>query len=80
MAAENLILYFSRRGENYVNGNIKNPEKGNTKCVSLYIQRSVGGDLFRSGLHGNLQRNITTASKRLKPSKMPISVTTWLHR
>lgn len=46
MVAENLILYFSRKGENYVNGNIKNLEKGNTEYVALFIRRAVGGDLF----------------------------------
>ena len=44
--AENLILYFSRRGENYVNGMVKNLEKGNTEYVAGFIQRAVGGDLF----------------------------------
>ncbi len=44
--AENLILYFSRRGENYINGMVKNLEKGNTEYVAGFIQRAVGGDLF----------------------------------
>lgn len=44
--AENLILYFSRKGENYVNGMVKNLEKGNTEYVAGFIQRAVGGDIF----------------------------------
>ena len=44
--AENLILYFSRRGENYINGMVKKLEKGNTEYVAGFIQRAVGGDLF----------------------------------
>jgi flavodoxin len=42
----NLILYYSRRGENYVNGSIQNISKGNTERVAEFIQRAVGGDLF----------------------------------
>ena len=44
--AKNLVIYFSRRGENYVNRNIENLEKGNTEFVAEFIQRAVGGDLF----------------------------------
>lgn len=43
---ENLIIYYSRSGENYVNGKIKNLAKGNTKICAEYIQKAVGGDLF----------------------------------
>ena len=43
----NLILYFSRKGENYRNGGIANLEKGNTEIVAEMIQKAVGGDLFR---------------------------------
>lgn len=45
--AKNLIIYYSRTGENYVNGSIKNLSKGNTEYVAEYIQKAVGGDLFR---------------------------------
>ena len=43
----NLIVYFSRKGQNYVNGAIVELEKGNTERVAEYIQKAVGGDLFR---------------------------------
>jgi flavodoxin len=42
----NLILYYSRKGENYVNGSIKSLQKGNTEICAEYIQKAVGGDLF----------------------------------
>ena len=45
--ANNLILYYSRRGENYVNGSVMDLTKGNTEIVAEFIQRAVGGDLFR---------------------------------
>ena len=44
--ANNLILYYSRKGENYWNGKIKNIAKGNTEIVAEFIQEAVGGDLF----------------------------------
>ena len=44
--AKNLIIYYSRTGENYWNGGIKNIAKGNTEIVAEFIQRAVGGDLF----------------------------------
>jgi flavodoxin len=44
--SNNLILYYSRKGENYVNGEIQNLSKGNTEIVAEFIQDTVGGDLF----------------------------------
>ena len=44
--AKNLIIYYSRKGENYWNGGIKNIAKGNTEIVAEFIQSAVGGDLF----------------------------------
>ena len=44
--AENLILYYSRKGENYWSGGLKELKKGNTEIVAEYIQKAVGGDLF----------------------------------
>ena len=44
--AKNLIIYYSRKGENYWNGGIKNIAKGNTEIVAEFIQKAVGGDLF----------------------------------
>ena len=45
--AKNLIIYYSRTGENYVNGGIRNLSKGNTEIVAEFIQQAVGGDLFQ---------------------------------
>ena len=44
--SKNLIIYYSRKGENYVNGIVKNIAKGNTEIVAEFIQKAVGGDLF----------------------------------
>lgn len=42
----NLILYYSRKGQNYVNGSIRSLARGNTELCAEYIQKAVGGDLF----------------------------------
>ena len=44
--AKILTVYYSRKGENYWNGGIKNIAKGNTERVAEFIQNAVGGDLF----------------------------------
>lgn len=44
--ANNLILYYSRKGENYVNGSARNLAKGNTEVAAEFIEKAVGGDLF----------------------------------
>ena len=44
--AKILIAYYSRKGQNYVNGAIKNLAKGNTEVVAEMIQKFIGGDLF----------------------------------
>ena len=42
----NLIVYYSRKGENYWAGSVKNLAKGNTERVAEFVQEAVGGDLF----------------------------------
>ncbi len=44
--SKNLVIYYSRKGNNYVNGGIKNLKKGNTEIVAEYIADAVGADLF----------------------------------
>ena len=41
-----LIAYYSRKGENYWNGSIKNIAKGNTEVIAEIIQENIGGELF----------------------------------
>jgi flavodoxin len=42
-----LIVYYSRKGENYWNGSIKNLSKGNTEIVAEMIADMTGSDLFK---------------------------------
>lgn len=42
-----LIAFFSRAGQNYVNGTIRDLPVGNTEVVAHMVARATGGDLFR---------------------------------
>jgi len=42
-----LIAFFSRNGQNYVNGSIKNLLVGNTEVVAGMIKEIIGGDMFK---------------------------------
>lgn len=44
--SKNLIVYYSRKGQNYWNGSIKDLVKGNTEIVAEMIESLAGGDLF----------------------------------
>lgn len=41
-----LIIYYSRKGENYFPEGIRSVAKGNTAYAAEYIATAVGGDLF----------------------------------
>lgn len=41
-----LVVYFSRAGENYVNGAIKDLTTGNTKVAAKMIAQATGAELF----------------------------------
>ena len=45
--AKKLVIYYSRTGENYVNGKITSIQKGNTEYIAEFIQKNFGADLFR---------------------------------
>lgn len=42
-----LIAYFSRKYQNYVNGTILDLEKGNTEAAAGIIHRLTGAPLFQ---------------------------------
>lgn len=42
-----IIVYFSREGNNYVNGSIVNLRKGNTETSAEFIHEITGAPLFR---------------------------------
>ena len=44
---KNLIAYYSRKGNNYMNGSIVDLPVGNTEAIAKIIRESTGGDLFK---------------------------------
>ena len=64
--AKNLIIYYSRKGENYWNGSIKNIAKGNTEIVAEFIQKAVGGDLFEVDTVKPYSVDYTTCTEEAK--------------
>lgn len=45
--SKTLIAYFSRTGQNYVNGSIRNLTKGNTEIAAEMAAEMTGGELFK---------------------------------
>ena len=43
---KSLVAYFSRKGNNWVNGRVINLTFGNTEVIAKMINEIVGGDLF----------------------------------
>ena len=42
-----IIVYFSREGNNYVNGSIVNLKTGNTEIIANFISEIIGAELFK---------------------------------
>lgn len=64
--AKNLIMYYSRKGENYVNGRIVDLPKGNTEICAEYIQKAVGGDLFEIETVEEYSKDYNTCTQEAK--------------
>lgn len=73
--AKNLIIYYSRKGENYVNGSIIDLKKGNTEICAEFIQEAVGGDLFEIRTVNDYSKNynecIAEAKQELNANARP---------
>ena len=44
--SRNLVIYYSRRGQNYFGGKIVDIEKGNAGQLAEYISEATGADVF----------------------------------
>ena len=44
--AKIITVFFSMKGETYINGSIVNLSKGNTNVAAEFVQEAVGGDIF----------------------------------
>ena len=45
--SKEMVVFYSRADENYVNGMIKTLEVGNTKVAADIIQKLTGADMFQ---------------------------------
>lgn len=70
-----LTVYYSRRGENYWAGSIKNLKKGNTEIVAGMIREAVGGEIFEVDTAQAYSPDYTTctqqAQKELRANVRP---------
>ena len=62
----NLIVYYSRKGQNYWNGSIVDLKKGNTERVAEFIQKAVGGDLFEIETVREYSKDYMTCTEEAK--------------
>ena len=67
MAKKVLIAYYSRRGENYVNGSIKNLKLGNTEVVAGKIKALLpDADVFQIDTTYEYSKNYMTCIEEAK--------------
>ncbi len=64
--SKNLIIYYSRKGENYFNGSIRNLPKGNTEICAEFIKKTVGGDIFEVETVKEYSENYHTCTEEAK--------------
>jgi flavodoxin len=64
--AKTLILYYSRRGENYVRGSIKKLSVGNTEVVVQAIAKALGADVFQVETVKPYAENYTQCTEEAK--------------
>ena len=64
--AKTLVIYYSRKGQNYVNGSIKNLTKGNTEIVAEYIAEACDADLFEVDTVKPYSEDYTTCTEEAK--------------
>ena len=61
--AKNLIIYYSRRGQNYFSGAIRDIKKGNTEYCVEFIQNAVGADVFQVETVKEYSKDYTTCTE-----------------
>ena len=64
--SKNLIIFYSRKGENYVNGRIENLARGNTEICAGFIRNAVGGDLFEVETENEYSADYYTCTEEAK--------------
>ncbi|MBR0399428.1 MAG: NAD(P)H-dependent oxidoreductase [Mogibacterium sp.] len=62
----NLVIYYSRRGENYFGGQIRNIEKGNAEQIAEFIGDAVDADVFEIKTVKEYSRDYMTCTEEAK--------------
>ena len=63
-----IIVYFSRKDENYVSGTIKKLAVGNTEVAANILQKLTGAELFKDvACARNIRRTIMNVLRRRRP-------------
>lgn len=61
-----LVIYYSRRGQNYVSGRIVSLKKGNTERIAELIRAAVNADLFEIETVKDYSADYTACTKESK--------------
>lgn len=73
--SKSLIVYFSRKGNNYVGGSIVNLPIGNTEVIAKKIQELTGSDIFQiktvKSYPDDYTETTTVAKKELRENARP---------
>ena len=64
--AKSLVIFYSRRGQNYVNGNIVNLAQGNAELIASYIKDALGADVFEVDTARPYSADYTTCTEEAK--------------
>lgn len=64
-----LIAYFSRKGQNYFSGGIRNLTRGNTEIAAEYIKNAVGGVLLEIETVESYSEDYEECTKQAKREK-----------
>lgn len=64
--SNSIVVYFSRKGENYCAGTIRKLEKGNTQLAAEFIREAIGADLFELEAVEAYPENYNTCTDQAK--------------
>ena len=62
----NLIIFYSKDGENYINGKVRDLVKGNTEICVEIIRRNVEADIFRVETVKEYSKDYTKCTEEAK--------------
>jgi len=77
--SKNLIIYYSRKGQNYVNGRIESLTKGNTKFVQNLFKRQLAEIYLRLKPSMVIRQIIMHVQQRQRRSMKTIHVRSLKH-